>query len=664
MKRKNLNLLISSLFVFVGTTEIVRSQSLPQLHQKGAEELGGAIATGNNSIGQITNVSQLRDVAPNDWAYEALQGLVERYGCIAGYPNGTFKGKQPLNRYEFAAGLNSCLQQIERLVASNQSVLGEDLAKIQKLSEEFQAELATLSSKVDNLESRTAFLEDHQFSTTTILNGEVIFGVAFAGGGDPPGGCRVLDDNTEFSDVNNDSEVDCIDRDDPENNVVLSNLTRLGLQTSFSGKDRLRTYLTTGNFDNGGYTNAQSLNTYMARFSYQADLDNQVILDLLEYRVPILDDKVVVSVIPFGFSLSNVLSANSPFFDTGRGSISRFGEASPIFKIGGVLDAGAGVDWLISKQFRLQLAYGTADSSSPEGGIFGADRSSLGVQLLAQPSENFTTGITYVNAYSSDGTLGTFTGSVNAETLGLWSGSSVPSPPGTGNNSGFEACCRFFVGDQPAQINAVGGTLQWRLSNKFTVGAWGGYIFADFLDRLPDFSIAGSNDGDQIPDGIGDSANKKPFANAATFALSLGLSDPFGREGDLLGFVFGMPPKLVDAGPETLGTPVPFFETSRRGEPEVPVTDNNNNLDTVGIARSGDVNLNPDPNLENRDGNILPKKVGVKDDATSLHFEVFYRFKVNDNISITPGVVVVTNPGHIEDNDTLYVGTIRTTFRF
>ncbi|MGL5807987.1 MAG: iron uptake porin, partial [Xenococcaceae cyanobacterium] len=178
MKRKNLNLLISSLFVFVGTTEIVRAQSLPQLHQNRAEQLGGAIAYDNNSLGQITNVSQLRDVAPGDWAYEALQGLVERYGCIAGYPNGTFKGKQPLNRYEFAAGLNACLQQIERLVASNQSVLGEDLAKIQKLSEEFQAELATLGSKVDNLESRTAFLEDHQFSTTTILNGEVIFGVA------------------------------------------------------------------------------------------------------------------------------------------------------------------------------------------------------------------------------------------------------------------------------------------------------------------------------------------------------------------------------------------------------------------------------------------------------------------------------------------------------
>ena len=71
-----------------------------------------------------------------------------------------------------------------------------------------------------------------------------------------------------------------------------------------------------------------------------------------------------------------------------------------------------------------------------------------------------------------------------------------------------------------------------------------------------------------------------------------------------------------------------------------------------------------DPN----NGDLRPgwtqKQFGRKDEATSLHFEVFYRFKVNDNLSITPGFFVVTNPGHIADNHTLFVGTIRTTFRF
>ena len=128
-----------------------------------------------NEIDQtMINVSDLRDVAPTDWAYEALANLVERYGCIAGYPDQTFRGDKPLSRYEFAAGLNACLQQIESLIAASEAITQEDLAVMAKLSSEFEAELAVISSRVDSLEGRVAFLEEHQFSTTTKLQGEVI----------------------------------------------------------------------------------------------------------------------------------------------------------------------------------------------------------------------------------------------------------------------------------------------------------------------------------------------------------------------------------------------------------------------------------------------------------------------------------------------------------
>ena len=132
------------------------------------------------SMEQVTNVNQLRDVSPTDWAYEALRSLVDRYGCIVGYPNQTYRGTQALSRYEFAAGLNACLNQIERLIASSEAIIREDLDTIQRLTAEFQAELATLASRVDNLESRTAFLEDNSFSTTTKLVGEVAFTLAQA----------------------------------------------------------------------------------------------------------------------------------------------------------------------------------------------------------------------------------------------------------------------------------------------------------------------------------------------------------------------------------------------------------------------------------------------------------------------------------------------------
>jgi len=41
---------------------------------------------------QITSASQLSDLRPDSWAYQALTNLVSRYGCVAGYPNGTFQG--------------------------------------------------------------------------------------------------------------------------------------------------------------------------------------------------------------------------------------------------------------------------------------------------------------------------------------------------------------------------------------------------------------------------------------------------------------------------------------------------------------------------------------------------------------------------------------------
>jgi len=52
------------------------------------------------------------------------------------------------------------------------------------------------------------------------------------------------------------------------------------------------------------------------------------------------------------------------------------------------------------------------------------------------------------------------------------------------------------------------------------------------------------------------------------------------------------------------------------------------------------------------------------DPDTSLHLEFFYRFQATDNIAITPGLLLITNPEHNQNNDAIYVGTVRTTFRF
>ncbi|MGL5194489.1 MAG: iron uptake porin, partial [Chroococcales cyanobacterium] len=271
-------------------------------------------------MAQTTSVSQLSDVQPTDWAFQALQSLVERYACIQGYPDGTFRGNRALTRYEFAAGLNACMERITDLTTGSfERFSREDVMVLEQLQREFAAELATLQGRVDNLELRTAELESQQFSPTAVLGGEAIFALTGGTGGEPPG--------------------------EGDNNLVLSYLARVGVVASFTGRDRLRLELSSGNFSDRGFASPESFNTDMALLSYQGGFGDRVVLDKLEYRFAV-SDRAVVTFRPVGFSLSSVLTANSGYFDAGRGALSRFAEASPIFKIGS-LDAGAGVDWLL-----------------------------------------------------------------------------------------------------------------------------------------------------------------------------------------------------------------------------------------------------------------------------------------------------------------------------
>jgi carbohydrate-selective porin OprB len=56
--------------------------------------------------------------------------------------------------------------------------------------------------------------------------------------------------------------------------------------------------------------------------------------------------------------------------------------------------------------------------------------------------------------------------------------------------------------------------------------------------------------------------------------------------------------------------------------------------------------------------------VSRRDLDTSYRVEGFYRYKVSDNISITPGMFVIFNPEHNDANDTIFVETFLTTFTF
>jgi hypothetical protein len=104
------------------------------------------VATTAPAMAQVTSVSQLSDVQPTQWSYQAITNLVERYGCVAGYPNGTFQPGQPATRAELAALTNACLDRITEYYTEADA----------KLAVALRAEYASVSTRVSTLEVATA----------------------------------------------------------------------------------------------------------------------------------------------------------------------------------------------------------------------------------------------------------------------------------------------------------------------------------------------------------------------------------------------------------------------------------------------------------------------------------------------------------------------------
>ena len=489
----------------------------------------------SGAMSQVTSVSQLSDVRPTDWAFQALQSLVERYGCIAGYPDGTYRGNRALTRYEFAAGVNACLDQVTKLISSSTStfVTKDDLAILQRLQEEFAAELATLRGRVDSLEARTAEVEANQFSTTTKLAGEVIFAVSDTFGDPIPV---------------RDAKGNAIHRDD-QTVTNFGYRVRLNLLTSFTGKDLLRTRLQALNVANYSATTATGTN--MARLAFDGNDNSNFLLDELYYRFPIGAATVFVG--PKGLDLDEIADVITPFNSTGTGSISRFGVRNPaVFR--GSQGAGASVTYNFGN-IRATAGYLAGDSDAPNPangrGVFDGSFSALGqIGFFSKP---FDLGLTYTRKYDRAGAVGIMGGT----------GSSLANRP---------------FGQSATAADNFGVQVNFKPSSRFQIGGWYGYTKAEQLRR--------SNNEATIQNG----------------AITLALSD-FGRKGNLLGFVFGVPPKVTESD----------------------------------LAR-------------NRN--------------TSYHLEGFYRFQVNDFISVTPGVYVIMNPEHNNKNDDIWVGLLRTVFSF
>jgi hypothetical protein len=102
------------------------------------------------AVAQVTNVSQLKDVQPTEWSYQAISNLVSRYGCVAGYPNGTFQPGQAATRADLAALTNACLDSITTFYTEADARLASALRA------EFSREIAATNKRVTALEVAAA----------------------------------------------------------------------------------------------------------------------------------------------------------------------------------------------------------------------------------------------------------------------------------------------------------------------------------------------------------------------------------------------------------------------------------------------------------------------------------------------------------------------------
>ncbi|PSB63995.1 porin [Chroococcidiopsis cubana SAG 39.79] len=348
-------------------------------------------------MAQVTSVSQLSDVQPTDWAFQALQSLVERYGCIAGYPDGTYRGNRALTRYEFAAGLNACLDRVNELIATASAdvVDKQDLDTLQALQAEFAAEIATMRRRVDALETQTAELEANQFSTTTKLTANIFLNVtgAFADGDITAEGTSVFVPARGADG----RPVRRTISDDP--NVTFSDYLFLNFNTSFTGKDSLVTQLVAGNGNSPANTFASAglFNTFGVPYTDQKGVtgaDNNVIVRELFYSFPV------------GESLQFTVGPRVNWFrhfDNNRFTLYLTG-ASSYNSIGSTLlnsvDRGSGavVAWEINDQVKLTAGYlgenteflsGSAfnTSSNPSQGLF-KPTNTITAELAFAPGKN------------------------------------------------------------------------------------------------------------------------------------------------------------------------------------------------------------------------------------------------------------------------------------
>jgi hypothetical protein len=565
---------------------------------------------------QITNISQFGDVQPTDWAYQALNNLVEQYGCVAGYPNGTFKGAKPLSRFEAAALLNSCLDRVT-----------EATDELKRLAQEFERELTLINGKITGLEKKIGKLEAMQFSTTTKLQGEVTYDIgAVSFGGSQYANSTA---NGSTAPTNNSNKYS------GNNNRNWGALSfnydlRLNLNTSFTGKDLLYTRLRAGNFQNSVF-NGQPYSLLAldkAYFTNAGSVSNNVVgIDRLYYRFPV--GKEFTAVIGPRARNTEALAITPTFYRADLLDVFTLNGAPATYN-----EATGAAFALIWKQqvkkgnpfFAASTSYvaPNGDNSNPAAG--GIATSGSGGSFLTQigwagPQFALTAAWRYGQCNQGLTRRGTqFANQTLPCSEGVGASTTAVSPFWSGNSSSNNFA-----------LNAAWQPIKSGLIPSVSLGYGISSITSANFNGYNASSVVPINGNTQPFPNYGDVRN---ITQLQSWQLGLQWNDLFAK-GNAAGFSFGQPTYVSGLSQNQLRKPYAFRGSGR------------NRTQTVynGFYDS--------PNGPN-DGNFA--------------FEWWYKFQVSNNISITPAIFYLSRPnGQYTGNgftNNAFGGLVQTQFKF
>ena len=412
-------LITSSLLLLVSpSTDMAWANEMPSFQTQNLPLLLDAQPQEANS-----SVSQLADVHPHDWAFQAWKSLAEKYDCSSAHINLSQLENRPLSRSEFAVDLNTCLNQfLAHLDKTESRVSIDDVRLWQRLQADFAVELSFLGKSTNDLDIRVQQLEKVNFSSTTKLKGEVLFLLA-------------------------DSFGDSIDSDRDESQTFFGSRLRLNLVTSFSGRDSLKTKLKTTDI---GRLNRVT-GTVMTRLGTDGEDEGEVELEA-NYSFP-LGDRTLVSLGTSGAGVNKAAETLNPLSSSGKGAASRFGRRDPItLRSSG--SAGIAIQHQFSDFLQGNIGYSTSASNatSPQKGLFSGSYNAV-AQLVAEPNDNLELAFTYTRKYQSE------------DKVNLMS------------STGSENANRPF-GENATSADNWGVQFNWHVTDGFDFGGWFGYAQA------------------------------------------------------------------------------------------------------------------------------------------------------------------------------------------